>query len=111
MRKLALATTALPLLLGLASGADAGEVPSSCTESAILECKSAKKGGFEVFVFSNDGGHAFSDIEAGDDCTEALSLLTNFSGGEFFIDEVSTGTPDRTIYTMSADGEGLCPPD
>ena len=112
MRKLALATTALPLLLGLASVAQAGGGGGggSCTESAILECKSTKKGGFEVVLLTNDGGSAFS-IEPGDDCTEALSLLTNHSLEDFFIDEVSTGTPDRTVYTMRAvfiDGEGQC---
>ncbi len=111
MRKLALATTALPLLLGLASGAQAGEVPEDpCTESAILECKGAKKGGFEVFNFANHGGNAYQGIEVGDDCTEALGFLTN-TGEGFFIDQVSTGTPDRTIYTLSAEGLGLCPPD
>ena len=122
MRKLALATTALPLLLGLAAVAQAGNgngVPCDTTESAVLECKGTGKdeGGFEVFAFTNFGGHAVANFSIGDDCTEALNNLAldaipiggDGEGHRFLIDEVSTGTPDRTIYTLSADGDGLCP--
>jgi hypothetical protein len=110
MRKLALATTALPLLLGLAEVAQAGGLsPCTTLETAILECKSAKKGGFEVFAFTNDGGNASSNVEVGDDCTEALGFLANTGDGEgFFINEVSTGTPDRTIYTLVAEIDTIC---
>ncbi len=121
MRKLALATTALPLLLGLAAVAQAGTPPPppdlgvlcETIESAVLECKGAKKGGFEVFAFSNSGANAVANFSVGDDCTEALDNLANVGdsfGALFFVDEVSTGTPDRTLYTLIADG-GECPSD
>ena len=114
MRKLALTTTALPLLLGLATVAQAGVqpgVPCGTDESAVLECKATKKGRFEVFSFSNDGGNVQADISVGDDCSEALDFLSSNDsssgdgeGNGFFVDEVSTGTPDRTVYTMRAFG-------
>ncbi len=118
-KSLMLATTALPLLLGLAGIAQAGNGPGiecDTTEFAVVECKSSKRGGFEVFAYSNDGGHAPA-IEVGDDCADALNALVNEGDGEghafFFFGKgtvvaVSTGTPDKTIYTANAFG-GFCP--
>jgi hypothetical protein len=108
MRLLIGLTTLAFLGLGLGGVAQAGNGGLGCgqEEFAVLECKSTKKGGFEAFAFSNDGGHAPA-IEVGDDCADALNALRNESDGtddEFFVREVSTGTPDKTIYTMRARG-------
>ena len=62
MRSLACLITSALLLLGLAGIAQA---QNGCHEYVVLECKSTKKGGFEVFAYSNDGGNG-ADIEIGE---------------------------------------------
>ena len=103
------------LALGLAGVAQAGGpppgVPCETEEYAVLECKSTKRGAFEVFAFSNDGRHVAADIEVGDDCADALNALRNEgdgSGNDFLVRKVSTGTPDKTIYTMRARNNQVC---
>ena len=80
-KSLMLAAMALPLLAGPTGVAQAGGgqgcVP---TQFAVLECKSSKKGGFQVFAFSNDGDSA-PEIEVGDDCADALNDLGNSGDG------------------------------
>jgi hypothetical protein len=101
MRLLACCIASALLLFGLAGKAQAGA--SGCTfVYAVLECKSTKKGGFEVFAFSNNSTNG-PDIDIGDDCADALNDLNLGETGENYgilRFGVSTGTPDKTIYTL-----------
>ena len=120
MAKIASLTATAMLALGLAGVAQAGSngdcIPDGEEEYAVLECKALKNGAIEVFAFSNAGGHA-PEINIGDDCVDALNTLHNqgdIAGNRYFIVDsrangVSTGTPDKTIYTTKAFGEYDCP--
>jgi hypothetical protein len=113
MRNLASLAALAFFLLGLAGTAQAGSV----TCHAILECKTDKSGDIVVVAFTDgDNGRVAADIEKGDDCTQALESLLDPGDGDrtsFVIRNISTGSTDRTVYTMAAsfDANNCEPPE
>ncbi len=106
MRNLASLAALAFFLLGLAGTAQAGGAASGVTCHAILECKTDKSGDIVVVAFTDgENGRVAADIEKGDDCTQALESLLDPGDGQqtsFFIRNISTGSTDRTVYTMAA---------
>jgi hypothetical protein len=100
MRKTAtLIVAVLPVLLGLAAIAQAKPMPCRYT---IVECKTNKNGDFLVVAFSNATGNVPSEIDfIGLGCTEALDIVENDSGPDFFFVDhwITSGSQDRTVYT------------
>jgi hypothetical protein len=104
-----LITMVLPLLLGVASVAQAKILP--CT-FAILECMTNKQGAFVVVAFDNnagDVGDGNGQISIGDQCTKALDIIENDINPNFDIPDawIQSGSQDRTVYTAVA---GFCRP-